>query len=267
LTGYFLRKFEKAANFAASLLKSERKYHTLILLGDDGKIRHIRILKGIIAALLLLQVIILSSGAYFFFSGMSFIKDKREMENALMVSQKNYLTIRDEKDMLMARLVLAESLTGKEAGVAVDSKPSETSANTSVIQAPRTHVSNGRILVDKINVSHETAGNRLKIEFDIKNTRKSRLITGYSFVVLKGNEFDETGWLPVPSVPLASKRPAAVEKGWYFSTSKVTTVKLTTNIKSLMTPFKLATLFVYSASGELLLEKDFPVLLRSAKEL
>lgn len=267
MAGFFLRKFEKAVSIAASLLKSERKYHTLILLGDDGKIRHIRILRGIIVALLLVQVVILSSGAYFFFSGMRFIKDKREMENALIISQKNYLTLRDEKDILMARLVLAESLAGKDRGAAAASKPAETSADSPLIQTPRTNVSNGKVFIDKINVFLESAGNRLKIEFDIKSGRKSRQVSGYSFVVLKDNEFDESGWLTVPSVSLVSKRPASVEKGRYFSTSKLTAVKLTANIKSLPVPFRMATVFVYSASGELFLEKDFPVLPRSAKEL
>lgn len=265
--GYFFRKLEKAVSFTSSLIKSEKKYHTVILLGDDGRIRHIRILKGIIVGLLLVQIIILCSGAYFFFSGMRFINDKRDMENALIVSQNNYLTLRDEKDMLMARLVLAESLASKDTGGAGVSKPAETSANAYDIKTPRTHVSNGKVVVDKIDFWHEPAGNRLKIEFEIKSGRKSRQISGYSFVLLKGNETDETGWMPVPAVSIASKRPAIVEKGLYFSTSKLAKVKMTAEIKPLSVPFKLATLLVYSASGELILEKDFPLLLRSPKEI
>ncbi len=265
--GYFSGKLEKAVNFAASLLKSKRKYHTLILLGDDGKIKHIRILRGMIITLLLVQIVVLCSGAYFFSSGMRFVEDKRVMENALIISQKNYLKIRDEKDMLMARLVLAESLVNKETGSARVLKPEETSANASVTQIPRTPVNSGRVSIDNINVFHEPNANRLKIEFDIKSNRNSRQVSGYSFVVLKENDIDEAGWLPVPFVSLVSKRPTAINKGRYFSTSKFTTVKLTTNIRSVPLRFKLATVFVYSVSGELLLEKDFPVFLRFIKEI
>ena len=265
--GYFSRKLDKSISFTASLLKSKRKYHTLILLGDDGKIKHVRILKGVIITLSLVQIIVLCAGAYFFSSGMRFVKDKRAMENALIISQKNYLTIRDEKDMLMARLVLAESMVNKEKEGARVSKPEETSEDVSVTQMSGTHVNSGRILIDKINVFQEAGANRLKIQFDLKSNRNSRQVSGYSFVILKENEIDEEGWLPVPSVSLVSKRPAAVNKGRYFSTSKHSTVKLTANIRSVPIRFKLATVFVYSIAGELLLEKDFPVFLRSIKEI
>lgn len=265
--GYFSRKIEKGLSFAASLLRSERKYHTLILLGDDGKIKHIRILRGMIITLLLVQIIVLCSGAYFFSSGMRFVKEMRAMEKALVISQKNYLSIRDEKDMLMARLVLAESLVNKQTDGGGFSKPAEPSENISVNRIPGSHVSSNRVLIDKINIFHEAGANRLKIQFDLKSKRNSGQVSGYSFVILKENETDEAGWQPVPSVSLVSKKPAAVNNGRYFSTSKYSTIKLTTNIRSVPIRFKLATVLVYSVAGELLFEKDFPVFLRSIKEI
>jgi len=265
--GYFSRKLEKVVNFAASLLRSKTKYHTIILLGDDGKVKHIRIIRGMIITLLLVQIVILCSGAYLFSSGMRIVEDKKVMENALIISQKNYLTIRDEKDMLMARLVLAESLVNKETGDARVSKTAATSANASAAQIPLAPVNNGRVLIDNINVFHEAGANKLKIQFDLKSNYNSKQVSGYSFVILKENDIDEKGWLPVPLVSLVSKRPTAINKGRYFSTSKFTTVNLTTNIKSVQPRFKLATVFLYSVSGELLLEKDFPVSLRVKKEI
>jgi len=263
--GYFSGKIEKGLSFAASLLRSERKYHTLILLGDDGKTRHVRILRGMIITLLLVQIIVLCSGAYFFSSGMRFVKEMRAMKKALVISQKNYLNIRDEKDMLMARLVLAESLVNKQTDGVGISKPAEQSENISVNRIPGGHANSNRVLIEKINVFQEA--NRLKIEYDLKSKRNSGQVSGYSFVILKENETDEAGWLPVPSVSLVSKRPAAVSKGRYFSTSKYATIKLTTNIRSVPIRFKLATVLVYSVAGELLFEKDFPVSLRSIKEI
>lgn len=260
--GYFSRKFDKAADFASSLLKSKRKYHTLILLGDDGKLKHIRILRGMIITLLLIQILILCSGAYFFSSGMRFVEDKRVMENELINAQKKYLTIRDEKDMLMARLVLAESLVNKETGGDMVLKPAETPSNASAAQTPLTPANSGRVSVDKINISHEAGSSRLKIKFDIKNNHNSRQLSGYSFVILKENEIDEARWLPVPFVSLVSKRPTAFNKGRYYSASKLTTVNLTTNIRSVPPRFKLATVLLYSVSGEFLLEKDFPVIIK-----
>ncbi|MBU1182850.1 MAG: hypothetical protein KKE00_13025 [Proteobacteria bacterium] len=265
--GYFSRKLEKTVTFAASLLISKRKYHTLILLGDDGKVKHIRIIRGMIIALLLVQIVILCSGAYLFSSGMRFVEDKKIMEKELIIAQKNYLIIRDEKDMLMARLVLAESLVNKETGGAGVSKTATTSAKASAAQIPLAPVNSGRVSIDNINVFHEAGANRLKIQFDLKSNHNSKQVSGYSFVILKENDIDEAGWLPVPFVSLVSKRPTAVNKGRYFSTSKFTTVNLTTNIRSVPPRFKLVTVFLYSVSGELLLEKDFPVSLRVKKEI
>lgn len=266
--GYFSRKLEKAVTFAASLLKSNRrKYHTLILLGDNGKVKHIRIIKGMIITLLLLQILALCSGAYFFSSGIRFLEDKRAMEKDLIIAQKNYLTIRDEKDMLMARLVLAESLVNKETGSARISKSAEVSANASSAQIPQTPVNNGSVSIGNIDIYHEAGASRLKIQFDLKSNHNSKQISGYSFVILKENEIDEAGWLPVPFISLVSKKPTAINKGRYFSTQKFTTVNLTTNIRSVPPRFKLATVLLYSVSGELLLEKDFPVSLRVKKEI
>ncbi len=262
---YFSKKLEKAVAFAASLLRSKRKYHTLILLGDDGKVKHIRIIRGMIIALLLVQIVILCSGAYFFSSGMRLVEDKKVMENKLIVAQKNYMTIRDEKDMLMARLVLAESLINKETGGGI-SKTAATSASASAAKIPPAPVNSGRISITNIIFFHEAGANRLKIQVDLKNNHDSKQVSGYSFVILKENDIDEAGWLPVPFVSLVSKRPAEINKGRYFSTAKFTTVNLTTNIRAVPPRFKLATVYLYSVSGELLLEKDFPVSLRVKKE-
>jgi hypothetical protein len=259
---YFLRKIEKAITFAASLLKSKRKYHTLILIGDDGKIKHIRILRGLIVAVLSAQIIVVCAGAYFFSSGMRFEEDKKAIENELMVSQKKYLTIRDEKDMLMARLVLAESLANKDTDIVRVSKTAERSANTSADQIQKMTFDGGGISIDNINFFYETGAKKLKIQFDIINNQKSKQLSGYTFVILKENEIDEEGWLTVPSVPLVSKKPATINKGQYFSTSKPAKVSLMTNTRLLPPRFKSATVFVYSVSGVLILEKNYPVVLK-----
>ena len=63
----------------------------------------------------------------------------------------------------------------------------------------------------------------------------------------------------MPNVPLVSKRPSEIDKGRRFSISRFKQVYLTTNIKSPPQLYKTATVFVFSVSGELLLEKDLPV--------
>jgi hypothetical protein len=164
--------------------------------------------------------------------------------------------------MLMARLVLAESIINKETVVDRSQKPAEKSADESAANITITAADEVRIYADNISIFHETGSNRLKIKFDLKIINSSKQVSGYCFVILKDNEINEAGWLAVPSVPLVSKKPAAANKGRHFSASKNASVNMAATIKSSPLKFKSATIYVYSVSGELLLEKSFPVFIK-----
>jgi hypothetical protein len=256
------RKLEKALKYLAfKVTPGETGYHTLMLIGENGKIKHVRILKGLVIALILVQVLVFCAAAYVLYTSMKYVEDNRALLNALDISQKNYLAMRDEKDMLTARLVLAESMVkGVEAGankaapaVAASEKPLASRAEP----APQSRV---KVSIDNFKVFHESQMNTLNIQFDLKNAGTDiQYVAGYAFVILKENNIDQNKWLSVPNVPLVSKRPSEIDKGRRFSTSRLKQVYFTTKIKSPPQLFKIATVFVFSVSGELLLEKDLPV--------
>ena len=256
------RNMEKALKYLAfKVTPGEAGYHTLMLIGENGKIKHVRILKGLVIALILVQVLLFFAAAFVLYTSMKYVEDNRALLNALDISQKNYLVMRDEKDMLTARLVLVESMVkGRGAGAdkaapAVDA--SEKSLASRVEPAPQGRV---KVSIDNFKVFHESQMNTLNIQFDLKNAGTDiQYITGYAFVILKENNIDQNNWLSVPNVPLVSKRPSEIDKGRRFSIARFKQVHLTTNIKSPPQRYKTATVFVFSVSGELLLEKDLPV--------
>lgn len=256
------RNLEKALKyFTFKVTPGETGYHTLMLIGENGKIKHVRILKGLVIVLILVQVLLFCAAVFVLYTSRKYVEDNRALLNALDISQKNYLAMRDEKDMLTARLVLAESMV-KGGGAGADKVTSAVDPSEKPL-APRAEpASQGRVKVsiDNFKVFHESKINTLNIQFDLKNAGTDiQYVTGYAFVILKENNVDQNNWLSVPNVPLVSKRPSEINKGRRFSISRFKQVYLTTNIKSPPQRYKTATVFVFSVSGERLLEKDLPV--------
>jgi len=238
-----LQKMGKALKYlAVKVTPVEIGYHTLILIGENGKIKHVRILKGLVIALILVQVLLFCAAVFVLYASRKHVVENRSLMEALDISQKNYLAMRDEKDILTARLVLAESIAkGERAGA---------------VPAPQTRV---KFSIDNFKLFNESKINTLNIQFDLKNAGTDNQFTGYTFVILKENNIDQNNWLSVPNVPLVSKRPSEINKGLRFSISGLKQVYLTTKIKSSLQRYKIATVFVFSVSGELLLEKDISV--------
>lgn len=258
----FSRKLEKALKYLAfKMTPGETGYHTLMLVGENGKIKHVRLLKGLVIALILVQILVFCAAAYVLYTSMKYVQDNRGLLNALDISQKNYLAMRDEKDMLTARLVLAESMV-KGVGAGADKAVSAVNASEKTLASRAEPALQGRVKVsiDNFKVLHESQMNTLNIQFDLKNAGTDiQYVTGYAFVILKENDIDQNNWLSVPNVTLVSKRPSGIDKGRRFSISRFKQVYLTTKIKYSPQRFKIATVFIFSTSGELLLEKDIPL--------
>jgi hypothetical protein len=256
------RKLEKALKYlAVKVTPVETGYHTLMLIGENGKIKHIRILKGLVITLILVQVLLFCVAVFVLYTSRKYVEDNRALLNALDISQKNYLAMRDEKDMLTARLVLTESMV-KGGGAGADKAVSAVVASEKPFtsQAEPASQGRGKVSIDNFKVFHESKINTLNIQFDLKNADTDvQYITGYAFVILKENNIDQNNWLSVPNVPLVSKRPSEINKGRRFSITRFKQVYLTTNVKFPPQRYKIATVFVFSIAGELLLEKDLPV--------
>lgn len=255
------RKLEKALKYLAfKVTPVETGYHTLMLVGENGKIKHVRILKGLVIALILVQVLLFCAAVFVLYTSRKHVIENRSLMEALDISQKNYLAMRDEKDILTARLVLAESMAKGGVGTNKSGPVVDAPEKPFALQAEPATQGHVKVSIDNLKVFHESKTNTLNIQFDLKNAVTDiQYVTGYAFVILKENNIDQNNWLSVPNVPLVSKRPSEIDKGRRFSISRFKQVYLTTKIKYSPQRFKIATVFVFSVSGELLLEKDLPV--------
>ena len=257
------RNMEKALKYLTfKMTPGETGYHNLMLIGEKGKIKHVRILKGLVIALILAQVLVFCAAAYVLYTSRKYMEDNRSLLNSLDISQKNYLAMRNEKDMLTARLVLAESMVKRVGGGSADKAVPAVNAPEKPLAsraepAPQSSV---KVSIDNFKVFHESQINTLNIQFDLKNAGTGiQYVKGYVFVVLKENNINQDNWLPVPNVLLVSKKPSEIDKGRRFSISRFKQISFTTKIIEPPQLFKIATVFVFSVSGELLLEKDLPV--------
>lgn len=198
--------------------------------------------------------------------------------------------LRHDKDILMTRLVVAESKVenssvGKSKEPAADKinrseqriedkkneetqpaikktappAPKQTESEQSVVPAD----SALSVAVENFQISNQSNENRLKVWFKIKNTSpNSRKVSGHIIVVLKG---DQTSWLPIPWMPLVDGKPTGKRRGHSFGINYFKTMRLSTRTPKSPEKFETATVFVFTRQGKLLLEKQYPVKLPPSK--
>ncbi|MBC8199250.1 MAG: hypothetical protein ISS67_02780 [Desulfobacterales bacterium] len=250
---------------------------SILFLGDHGQIISIKRPKKLVITLAVVLVVAIVSFSWLLIVFKSTREDNKNLSSALDISRQKVMSLRDEKDLLMVRLVVAESkIKNKDADMSLDTDPSvETEADSEKVDKTAS-------LPNKKQVEEKTAFTRsekfkkttvedfivlfepdtaaLKVEFKIVNTsQNAQPVSGHAFVILKQSEVDQKSWLTFPSVPLASGKPTLFKKGQHFSISRFKTMKFKTQNKVDPKQFKTATVFVFTTTGELLLEKSFPV--------
>lgn len=265
-----------------SLPKQSKRAGSWILLAieERGKIISIGRLKGLIIALVLTLVIVVVSVSSLLIIAKSASKENEGLRNALDVSKKQVAALRDEKDLLMVRLVLAES--GVEARIEArieakiedkladktrpdpanvdktvlltgEKQPEEETASAIPAKLPSASIKDFVVLF-------EPGSNILKVQFKIiKISSNSQPVSGHAFVILKDDEVDEDRWLIFPQVTLSSGKPSLYKRGQYFSIYRFKTINFKAQNEADPKRFNNATVFVFAKTGELLLEKSFPI--------
>ena len=278
-----------------SKAKSSRrpKRWTLMFIGDHGKIISIKRFKGYAFLLLLLLLLegFFSVGFYYLYQ-----KTRRSNESlkaAFEDMQHQIKSLKDEKDTLMARLVVAEANleTIRNKG---DNKPAQqapenihkkslTNKNKPANAADEKKVallkaSSGKkpeiedqgatlqpdmplvVTVEDLKVTYELKNKTYEVKFILRNIQSnSDPIAGYTAVVLKNNEMSLDEGLTFPKVNLVSGKPAGYKMGQYFSIARFKTVQFQTTHQSDPKQYTNATVFVFDSSKNLLLEKALPI--------
>jgi len=269
--------------------KPDRRW-TLLFIGNHGRTITLKRFKSMVLLAFLVLVVSIGISAGFFIWNQKIIMEKHDLQADLEKLNNRIDTLRHDKDILMTRLVLAESrvqesLGGKsektsENKVSDQKKNDSTKENTTkqlaakqvASPAPKqiepepnsTPTDSGlSVAIENFQISNRSEDNSLRVQFKIKNTSpNSRRVSGHAIVVLKG---DHTNWLPIPWMPLVDGRPTGIQRGHSFGINYFKTMRITTRSPKFPEKYQTAAIYVFTRSGELLLGKGFPVKLSSSK--
>jgi hypothetical protein len=244
---------------------------TVLFIGAKGKVIPIKGFKAIVIVSALMLFVSLSAAvcSYFFYQRE---KGKNEnLQSELSDKQRQVTSLRDKKDMIMARLVAAESkVTGSVNDHAIKKTSGKTAAgNTSVelkpkqMDTPKSGISEtpetrGWIAIDAFRIYYDPESNTWSAQFKLINNRVNfQPISGYAFVILKPDEMNPERWRALPSIDLIRGKPSPIENGHHFDISRYKILKLETQADTDLKEFVNATVVVYEKTGELLIEKTF----------
>jgi hypothetical protein len=278
---------------------SDRRW-TLLLIGDHGNVISLKHFKAIVIGMGFLFLFAVVFATVIFFQNKGTLEQNRDLKKWFAESEKQIEQLRHEKEILMARLVRAETRVKENANgdrlisqkmkdiqleasapqVAPKSEPAEgVEEKPSVPQAaqrapalepapPEKEEAEPAIsvAVENFKVWRESGNRNLNAQFKIKNTSegtKPLRVAGRAVVVLKGEDLRKAQWLVMPAVGLAGDKPSG-KRGKSFSILRFRTMNYTSKAPRFSDQFETATVYVFTNAGELLLEQDFAIKLPSA---
>ena len=291
------------SNISAHMTKPNRRW-TLLYVGNKGRVLTLKRFKSFVLLTILLFAVSISISVFLFMRSQNIGKEKKELQISLQSLQKQVKGFRHEKEIMMARLVLAESRVGKSASgqerndLQTNNKkssagdlqktgspataPSNTIASTQTgpdsqsqtqraqlkpdLEKPTSAIpqeikgSNLSVAIEEFNASNQADNAIVQFRFKIKNTSPdSQKVSGHAIVVLKGDSIGEQKWVSIPVVSLVSGKPTGRKKGYAFSISYFRNMRFKTDTPATAQVYNQASVYIFSKTGELLLEQDFPV--------
>ena len=266
--------------------KSDRRW-TLLFIGDHGRVVTLKRFKGYVFLTLILLMVAAATGAFLYWHNQIIAKKNHNLQSSLEILQKQIKALRDEKDILMARLVLAETRVKESLGGTTENqsenaleetgpkkpldeiqsekaevKPEELAVNVPAESEKESEKPESNLSVDIENFDVIPASNSetLKVQFKIKNTTPNfQRVSGHSIVVLKSDRLEPESWLTIPQISLVDGKPTGKQRGHSFAIKYFNTLRLKTKVPESAHPFHTATVYIYTRDGQLLLEKDFAV--------
>lgn len=250
---------------------------SLMFVGDHGEIISVGRFKLMAISLVFVMIIVVASAACLYFFSKSNIQENLNLKNALGSLQQKVEALQDEKDILMVRIVMAESKLepkqdknqkklAKSLNAPIASVKKRTDIKIGVSGTPAKPVQTKKLQavdVKDVTVRHELlgiGGSSLKIKFSLsKIDQNPENVSGRAFVVLKHDEDDKDQWLVLPSVPLISGKPSRIKRGKYFSIARFKSMHFEKNYLDVPKLFKNMTVYIFGKTGALMLKKEFPI--------
>ena len=260
---------------------------TLLFIGNRGKPITIKRFKGMVLITLcgLGLVIALAVGLYWW--NRSILQEKNLLDSKLQELTEQNQELRHERDILLTRLVIAESRAlekqdsvlerqsdeeppGQTGQVIYDSASSAPPAVTTANNGDQIKVkaqpdaestaAGLSVAIEDFKLSVKSSNNSLRVRFKLKNTSSdSRHVSGHAIVVLKGEKIQENQWVSLPGISLVGGKPTGKQQGNAFGIKNFKMMQFTANKSRSPELFQTASVYVFAKTGELLLEQDFPV--------
>ena len=261
---------------------------TLLFIGDHGKQFTIKRFKVIIATAGCVFLMVLASLAILFWGHQKSLAENQDLQRRLQNSQQQIETLRHEKEILMARLVVAESqaqesrdnqtpeenpIATKTAGNVVppasvpkpvpkpEKKPSVAAVRPIPAAEPQAKETEAvmKVAVDNFKVSRDAGNGTVTAQFKIRNTSSGNLrADGVAVVILKGADLTIYQWLVMPMVDLIGNKPTG-KRGKRFVIKRFRTMEFTSPAPKHADRFRLAEVYVFSKTGQQLLEREFAI--------
>lgn len=262
------------------------RYWSVMLVGDHGRIIPFRRFKGIAISVvggLVLAVLVIIGLSIVYMLQASTID---ELKAAIEESTRQIAKLRDEKDLLLAKIVVNNKMPIKEkksepptsGGTAekedknITAKGAPKPEKQTAAAAPKpppepkpapekkpTQPVQLNADIRRFKIKYQSPQNLLRCDFRIYNTSKPKnALAGRSVVVFKNMDEPPIKWLAVPRVQLAD----GVPKGKHGKSFKINNYRtMTFKAFGLKPPvrFNAASIYVYTSGGKLLLNREIPI--------
>ncbi|MCP4629176.1 MAG: hypothetical protein GY850_37580, partial [bacterium] len=255
--------------------------------GNHGRTITLKRFKGMVILACLVLCVSIAITAGLLYLSLNIRSDKIQLESDLKDLKAQIKALRYEKDVLLTKLVLAESHskqsplkktpqssepeTPQQESV-VDEKTVQTVPSAGIQEKPRDEEApepaptDGRaesglsVAIENFKIYPEADENLLRVQFKIKNTSpNAKRVAGHTIVVLKGEQLRQNQWLTIPRILLSNGKPTGRQRGHLFGISNFKTMRFKTNLPKSPEVYRDASVFIFTQKGDLLLEKNFPV--------
>jgi len=255
--------------------KRDRRW-TLMLVADDGRMRTLRWYKPLVVLLVLLLAAAVGSAGVLYWLYEGERRRTHQLEEALAAGRRPV----SEEPAGRSGVPSADSGSVKAPAGGVEpteaSGPTETDPPPAAPEAaeippptndPRPGPGPAAVLpepgvrIEDFRSSVENGGESLKITFKILNIDEAEnRVSGHVILVLKPDDVRRAHWVSLPSTPLIGGRPTGEEEGQGFAITNYKRMRFTLEDAGEPGRFTIATVHVFSDSGALMLEEDFPLI-------
>ena len=260
---------------------------TLLFIGNHGRTITLKRFKGMVILTCLVLCVSTAIAAGLLYFSLNIHSDKIRLESDYRDLKTQIEALRYEKDVLLTKLVLAESrlkqsplkntpqasemkIPQQDSVVAEKNVQSGPAAGIQgkppIEKAPKPASTKSRtdfrlsVAIESFKTYSKSDENLLRVQYKIKNTSpNAQRVAGHTIVVLKGEQLRQDQWLTIPRISLSNGKPNGRQRGHSFGIKNFKTMRFKTKLPKSPEIYRKASVYIFTQKGDLLLEKDFPV--------